>query len=105
LDTKGCTTWTLTAAGKRVVFVCSTTAPGYALKNNAAYPEIAADFRKTFRILDALACDVFLASHGSFFHLEEKMKRRDPQAFVDPAGYRAFLARTRKEFEDQLRAQ
>jgi metallo-beta-lactamase class B len=108
--TKGCTTWTMSASenGRRfnVVFVCSTSAPGYQLKGNAAYPGIANDFRATFRTLEALSCDVFLGSHGSFFRLQEKMDRLrkgDPLAFVDPAGYRKFLAASRESFEQQLR--
>jgi metallo-beta-lactamase class B len=110
--TKGCTTWTMSATenGRRfnAVFVCSTTAPSYKLKDNAAYPEIADDFRATFRTLEALPCDVFLGSHGSFFSLQQKMARLrkgDPLAFVDPAGYRKFLAATRESFEQQLRAE
>jgi metallo-beta-lactamase class B len=109
--TRGCTTWTVTAIDQRhryhVVFVCSTTAPGYQLKDNAAYPEIANDFRGTFRTLEALPCEVFLGSHGSFFHLREKMERLargDRLAFVDPAGYREYLAASRESFEQQLRS-
>jgi metallo-beta-lactamase class B len=109
--TKGCTSWTMTASdqGRRfeVVFVCSTTAPGYRLKGNAAYPTIVDDFRASFRILEGLPCDVYLGSHGSFFHLHEKMERLrngDSSAFVDPAGYRRFLAASRESFEQQLRA-
>jgi metallo-beta-lactamase class B len=100
--TKGCTTWTMTTGGKRVVFVCSVSAPGYKLKGNADYPEIVSDYRATFDRLDKLPCDVFLGSHGSFFHLKEKMKTRD---FVDPEGYRKYLAESRAEFEAKLKAQ
>jgi len=110
--TRGCTSWTMTAReGARsypVVFVCSTTAPGYELAHNTAYPDIADDYRASFRTLEALPCDVFLGSHGSFFHLQEKMerlRRGDPLAFVDPQGYRKFLLETRDAFEAQLRGQ
>ena len=110
--TRGCTTWTMTALeGARrysVVFVCSTTAPGYELVHNAAYPRIVDDYRASFRTLEALPCDVFLASHGSFFHLREKMQRLregDALAFVDAQGYRKFIGETRETFEAQLRAQ
>jgi metallo-beta-lactamase class B len=110
--TRGCTTWTMTATeGARrysVVFVCSTTAPGYDLAHNTAYPNIINDFRESFRTLAALPCDVFLASHGSFFHLREKterFRRGDSLAFVDPEGYRKFVSGTRDEFEAQVRAQ
>ena len=97
--TKGCTTWTTNAEGHPVVFVCSTTAPGYQLRGNAAYPNIVEDFRETFRTLATLPCDIFLAAHGSFFHLAQKMKTKD---FVDPQGYREFIERSRREFERQL---
>jgi len=110
--TRGCTTWTMSAhhGGRRyaVVFVCSTTAPGYELANNAAYPRIVDDYRKSFRLLEALPCDVFLGSHGSFFHLQDKirsLRQGNPLAFVDPQGYRAFLAESREAFEARLRAQ
>src|SRR5207253_6916229 len=66
---KGCTTWTMTIEGKHVVFVCSTTAPGYRLEG-----PIVDEFRETFRRLEAMPCDVFLAAHGSFFDLDEKRR-------------------------------
>lgn len=110
--TRGCTTWTTTVVegGKRyeVVFVGSTkTLPDVPLVGNRAYPQIAEDFEKTFRLLRGLRCDVFLASHGSFFDLNEKIARlaahprRNP--FADPKGYRAFLDRTEKEFRGKLK--
>ncbi|HKY03739.1 MAG TPA: subclass B3 metallo-beta-lactamase, partial [Blastocatellia bacterium] len=74
--TKGCTTWTMKVedGGKQldVVFIGSTTAPGYKLVNNPKYPSISADYERTFELLKSLKCDVFLAPHGSFFALKEK---------------------------------
>ena len=90
---KGCTTWTMTVEGKHVVFVCSTTAPGYRLEG-----PIVDEFRETFRRLEAMPCDVFLAAHGSFFDLDSK---RRSGSFVDPNGYRSFVARSRAAFEKQ----
>ena len=87
--TRGCTTWTMTAGGKRVVFVCSTTAPGYDLRG-----PIVEEFRATFRRLPALPCDIFLASHASFFN---------PAHRNDSETYRRFIARTKAAFEEQLR--
>src|SRR6185369_14978996 len=63
--TKGCTTWTMKATdgGKTydVVIVGSPNVnSGYKLVNNALYPNIAADYERTFRVLKALHCDVFL---------------------------------------------
>lgn len=95
--TPGCTTWTTTIAGKHVVFLCSTSAPGYTLT-----PALVEQYRQTFRILAALPCDIFLASHGSFFDLDRKRKTHD---FVDPEGYRAFVEGSRAAFEKQVTAQ
>ena len=111
--TKGCTTWTTTATENdkpyNVVWVCSTTAPGYKLVGNTQYPNIVQDYRRTFEILKKLPCDVFLASHGNFFNLEVKSKQiradaaRNP--FIDPDGYQQFLERTQRDFETELKRQ
>ena len=105
--TRGCTTWTMRVveAGEPldVVFLCSVTAPGYRLVGNEAYPEILEDYRATFRRLEAMDADVFLANHGSFFDLHTKRAQlaagpaRNP--FVDPEGYRRHLARMKEELE------
>ncbi len=111
--TKGCTTWTATASEKgksyKVVWVCSTTAPGYKLVGNANYPNIVQDYRRTFEILKKNPCDVFLASHGQFFNLEDKSKQiranaaRNP--FIDPQGYRQFLEQTHRDLEAEVERQ
>jgi metallo-beta-lactamase class B len=112
--TKGCTTWTTTVedGGKpyHVVFVCSTSVlSGIPLIHNSAYPNIASDYERTFRVLRSLPCDVFLGAHGSFFDLTDKRKALRQGAktnpFVDPAGYRAYLDRSEAEFEQDLRRQ
>jgi metallo-beta-lactamase class B len=111
--TRGCTTWTTRVeeqgAPLDVLFLCSVTAPGYRLVGNEAYPAILADYRETFRRLEALPVDVFLANHGSFFDLGAKREAlraapaRNP--FVDPAGYRRNLARWKEELERKAREQ
>ncbi len=110
--TKGCTTWTTQAIeGGRsydVTFLCSTTAPGYKLVNNAAYPTIVSDFRSSFAKLRKIHTDVFLASHGSFFHLEQKRKEigaGKANPFIAPDEYQQFLAASERDFEKQLREQ
>jgi metallo-beta-lactamase class B len=39
--------------------------PGYKLVSNSAYPQIAEDYERTWRVLKALPCDIFLGAHGS----------------------------------------
>lgn len=98
--TKGCTTWTTTVMeGEKaldVVFLCSVSAPGYRLVQNEAYPEIFEDYQRSFARLGELQADVFLANHGSFFGLKEKLaKSRAGTAnpFIDAGALPRFLDR------------
>jgi len=108
--TKGCTTWTMKVreAGQDldVVFVGSTTIPGYKLLKNSAYPKIVEDYAYTFALLKTLRCDVFLAPHGSFFALDEKRqmleKGTKTNPFIDPQSYRRFINATERAYQKQL---
>jgi metallo-beta-lactamase class B len=111
--TPGCTTWTtvVNEGGKQLnaIFVCSTTAPGYLLVNNARYPTIAQDFERTFKRMRELKVDIFLSAHASQFDLAEKIEslRKDPGSnpFIDPEGYRRFIEGSEKAFRDRLAEQ
>lgn len=111
--TKGCTTWTTTIRerGKsyNVAFLCSPSVPSsYKLVGNPEYPNAVADYRKHFSILKAMSVDVFLAAHGNFFNLTEKrgkLAEGDKDAFVDPQGYKQFVAQMEKRFEEKAREQ
>jgi metallo-beta-lactamase class B len=111
--TKGCTTFTLTADdhGKpyHVVIVGSANAnTGYRLVNNAKYPAIAEDFARTFRVLKSLECDVYLGSHGSYYGMAEKfarLKAGGQNPFVDPQGYKDFVAQREQTFLADLGSQ
>jgi metallo-beta-lactamase class B len=101
--TKGCTTWTMrTKHGLNVVFLGSPSVPSeYRLAANPRYPNAIDDYRQQFAILRSLKCDVFLASHGNFYELAEKMKHRGEKKnpFIDPDGYRAFIERAAERME------
>lgn len=111
--TKGCTTWTMKVqeAGKTyhaVVVGSPNVNPGYRLVNNAAYPQIAADYEKMFRVLKSLPCDIFLGAHGNYFDLETKyarLKQGDLAAFVDPEGYKLFVTQKEQAFKTELAKQ
>lgn len=109
--TRGCTTWTMTVEegdhSYEAVFVCSVTVlPDVRLLDEPSYPGIAEDFARTFEVLKALPCDVFLAPHGSFFVLSDKIEalRENPAVnpFVDPARYRAYVERGERRFRERL---
>lgn len=111
--TKGSTSWTMKVKDKgkeyNVVFLSSTTTPGYKLLNNSAYPNIVSDFEYTFRLLKSLPCDIFLASHGSFFSLQDKIKKlyenSSKNPFIDPQGYKDFIEATEKNFKKKVESE
>jgi len=111
--TKGCTTWTMKAKedGKTydVVIIGSVNVnPGYKLVGNAAYPQIAQDYEKTFGVLKALPCDLFLGAHGDVFDLERKyarLEKGDKAALVDPDGYKKYVAQKERDFRAELAKQ
>ena len=111
--TMGCTTWSVRVkeADKvyNVVIVGSPNVnPGYRLIDNVRYPQIVTDYERTFRVLKTLQADIFLGAHGSFFDLEGKYKRvqqGDRAAFVDPEGYRRYVAERERAFRNELARQ
>lgn len=107
--TKGCTTWTLKVEdhGKpyNVVIVGSAGVnDARTLVNNPNYPDIIADYQRTFRALKALPCDVFLASHGVFYGLKDKYPKlaQGTNPFIDPDGYRAHVTLMERAFYYKL---
>jgi metallo-beta-lactamase class B len=116
--TPGCTTWTMrtTQQGKplNVVIVGSWNVnAGFRLVNQpgrpASYPGIADDYRKTFAVLKALPCDIFLGAHGQYFNMLAKLDRANAGAgqsvWIDPEGYRKAVAEKEQAFEAELARQ
>jgi metallo-beta-lactamase class B len=97
--TRGCTSWSMTThiAGvpRQVLYICSLTVlPTYRLVNKPSYPGISGDYARSIATLRALPCDIMLASHGSFFGLNDKrtkLEAGDRSAFVDPATCKTYL--------------
>jgi metallo-beta-lactamase class B len=106
--TKGCTTWTMTTTegGKdyRVMFYCSTSVVDR-LVGNVGYPQIVADYERTFARFRTLAADVFLSNHPGFFRMEQKRKQMapgGPNPFVDPGELQRFVATSEQQFRETL---
>jgi metallo-beta-lactamase class B len=107
--TKGNTTWTMkTIENGRTLDVVIVGSAGVnsapRLVNNAGYPNIVEDYQRTFRVLKALPCDVFLASHGKFYGMKQKYERLGQGAnpFVDPDGYKAHVRLMEQAFYYKL---
>ena len=111
--TKGCTTWTIkvkdNSRTRDVVIVGSPNVnPGYKLVGNTLYPGISDDYARGFRVLKSLSCDIFLGAHGNYYGMEDKyrkLKAGDATAFIDPEGYRAYVAEREQAFLKELEKQ
>lgn len=111
--TRGTTTWTMdeTEGGKtlHVVIVGSPNVnPGYKLVGNKTYPQIADDYGHGFQVLKSLPCDIFLGAHGGYFGMKakyERFKAGDRNAFIDPEGYKRYIAEREQAFDAELRRQ
>jgi len=119
--TRGCTTWTLhshlpgepAGTSRNIVIVGGVgfwseyhfvATPAHSV----SYPAIVQDFQHTFAVLRALPCDVFLGAHGGYFDMLAKLRhypQDGPRVFIDPAGYREFVADAQETFEKALSKQ
>lgn len=110
--TKGCTTWSTTASegGRtlRVIFPCSLNSPGNVLVGNKAYPNIVADYERSFAIVDKMKADIALPAHPEAGEVLERGARRkdgDENAFVDPGLLQRIVAQSRAGFKADLEKQ
>jgi metallo-beta-lactamase class B len=110
--TPGCMTWMMQVAeGGRTLNAVIIGSPnvnaGYVLLNNRSYPQIAGDYVKTFALLKTTPADLFLGAHGAYFNLKDKLPRMGGASnpFIDPAGYRAYVAEREQAFEKELARQ
>jgi len=111
--TPGCTTWTMQVneAGRTlnaVIVGSPNVNPGYVLVNNKNYPQIAGDYVTTFAVLKTLPVDLFLGAHGAYFNLKDKLPKMTAggaNPFVDPDGYKAYVAEREQAFEKELAKQ
>jgi glyoxylase-like metal-dependent hydrolase (beta-lactamase superfamily II) len=111
--TRGCTTWTMKVqeGGKTydaVIVGSPNVNAGYTLVGNKIYPEIATDYERTFKVLKSLPCDLFLGAHGDYFNLTAKyarLKGGGTNPFVDPDGYKKYVAERERAFRRELARQ
>jgi metallo-beta-lactamase class B len=108
--TRGATTWVMNIVvdGKPYVVVFPDGGgfnPGYRVAKDPIYPGINADYRRTHHFLEMLKPDIWLAQHNEYYDLEGKRKRAltdGIKAWIDPEGYRRFIAGKKRAFEDEV---
>ena len=112
--TRGSTTWTTTLVDNDKAYViafpdgCGFN-PGYRVSNrNPSYPDMEGDYRRTLHTLEMLRPDIWGGHHTEYFDLvgkRERAKREGVAAWVDPEGYRRFVAGKRAAFEKEVEAE
>jgi metallo-beta-lactamase class B len=110
--TRGCTTWTMKVqdGGKtyNVVIIGSMGVnAGTKLINNPQVPDIVEEYKRGFKVLHGLACDVPLGSHPAMYNLAEKYPKlgKGPNPFIDPQGYQAEVKIEETAFQAVLAEQ
>jgi metallo-beta-lactamase class B len=59
-------------------------------------------------VLNALPCDIFLGAHGSYYDMEAKFahwKQGQANPFIDPDGYKSYVADREEAFRAELKKQ
>jgi metallo-beta-lactamase class B len=108
--TRGATTWVanITIDGKPYLIVWPDGAgfnPGYRVAKDPSYPGITEDYRRTHHFLEMLKPDIWLAQHNEYYDLAGKRERARTEgihAWMDPEGYRRFIAGKKIAFEQEV---
>jgi metallo-beta-lactamase class B len=99
---RGCTSWSFPVRDNgRVLNVVS--ACGTAVTMGMRYPEQGADIERSLRVLKGLPADIWVTSSSRTWGRYRKFvasttAKDSADAFIDPDGYRAYLAAAEAEF-------
>jgi metallo-beta-lactamase class B len=102
--TRGCTSWSFPVRdGDRVLNVVSACDLG--VLATSRYSEQAADRERSLRLLRSLPADIWVTNHARAWGRYRKFvasatAKRPADAFIDPAGYRAFIDAAEAELRD-----
>jgi metallo-beta-lactamase class B len=109
--TRGSTTWVTTVVdGGKVYSVAFPDGggfnPGYRVAGpSPSYSGMTEDYRRTHHTWEMLKPDIWGGHHTEYFDLEGKRERAKTEgvtAWVDPEGYRRFVARKKSAFEKEV---
>jgi metallo-beta-lactamase class B len=109
--TRGCTSWSMNAEEKEILFFCSATVAGNRLahrEKGPQYPGIVEDFRRTFEIAKTIRPDIFLANHPGFFDMAKRRAAQlggNENAFVDEEAFPLLMDKLEQDFDVQLAKQ
>ena len=100
--TRGCTSWSFTVRdGERTLNVVSACDLG--ILGTTRYAEQSADLERSFRVLRSLPVDIWVTCHARWWgryrkYVASGTMKNPADAFIDPEGYRAYIAAAEKDF-------
>jgi metallo-beta-lactamase class B len=101
--TPGGTSWTWVSCEKahclHMVYTDSLTAVSAKGYRFTDHPAVLADFERSFRVVDALPCDILLTPHPEFSDVMGRMQKGD---FVDPNACHSLVAKSRVAFAKRI---
>jgi metallo-beta-lactamase class B len=109
--TPGGTSWTWRSCENNrcvnLVYVDSLTAvsaDGFLFTRSKEYPNALADFERSFKFLDSVACDILITPHPDFANLWGRLEQRksDPNAMIAPGGCRRLAEASRARLKTRL---
>jgi metallo-beta-lactamase class B len=110
--TKGCTTWSFEVIeNNRPLQVVDmgglTVLDSTRLVGNAAYPEIVADYERSFAALRKIPVDIFIGAHPAYYDgtakaAKAKANPAGPNPFIDPDGYQRYIDYNEGIFRERL---
>lgn len=113
--TPGGTTWTWQSCERdrclNMVYADSLSpiaADNFLFSNSRTYPNVKADFAKSFAILSALPCDILLTPHPEVSALWDRLAKRDQgdaNALVDPTACKHLADTSRTDFQKRLESE
>ena len=105
--TRGCTSWSVPVRDRDrellAVHACSLEPPPALYVGR--YPEIRADFERSFRVLRSLPADIWVTSHARAFgryrkFLERAEAKHPVDPFIDRAGYLTYIDNAEAELRE-----
>ena len=109
--TRGGTSWSWQSCeGRRcldMVYADSQTpvsADGFLYSRSTTYPGAVADFERSHRVLEGLACDILLTPHPGASRLWERIEtgREGPGGLIDPSQCRRYAGAARQALAQRL---
>ena len=110
--TPGGTSWTWKSCDQErclnIAYVDSlsaVSAPDFRFSNNKTYPQVRADFQKSFATVAALPCDILLTPHPEASDLWDRLAKRDQgdsNAFIDEGMCKQLAQSAKAAFDKRL---